>query len=73
MYFTDHQPPHFHAKYRGTEAVIRVDNLDILKGKLPGRTRARVKRRAEIHRDELFINWEEARKSAELAPIEPLA
>ena len=36
MYFNDHNPPHFHAKYAGDEALFSF-NGEILEGELPKR------------------------------------
>ena len=35
MYFSEHNPPHFHAIYGQFEAEILVENRNVLKGKLP--------------------------------------
>lgn len=35
MYYNDHAPPHFHARYAEHEALIRIDPLGILQGHLP--------------------------------------
>jgi len=35
FYFDEHPPPHFHAKYAEYRALIRIDNLKIIKGALP--------------------------------------
>ena len=37
MYFGDHPPPHIHASYQGFEALVRVDNGEIIAGDLPKR------------------------------------
>jgi hypothetical protein len=37
MYFDDHAPPHFHARYSGQEAAIGMDPLTLLAGALPAR------------------------------------
>ena len=37
MYWKDHQPPHFHAIYGSFEALIDINNLSVLNGKLPRR------------------------------------
>jgi hypothetical protein len=37
MYYNDHAPPHFHAKYGGDQASIRIDNGEILEGSLTPR------------------------------------
>ena len=37
MYFDDHNPPHFHAIYGGTEAIVGIEPITILRGDLPNR------------------------------------
>jgi hypothetical protein len=37
MYYDDHLPPHFHALYAGHEAVIGIEALALIEGKLPPR------------------------------------
>ena len=37
MYYSDHAPPHFHARYAEYEALICIEPLGILKGNLPPR------------------------------------
>jgi len=37
MYFGDHDPPHFHAEYAENRAVINIETLAILGGRLPPR------------------------------------
>ena len=37
MYFTDHNPPHFHAEYGGYEASIDIQEGCVRKGSLPNR------------------------------------
>lgn len=37
MFFHDHPPPHFHARYGEFEATIDIATLDILEGSLPNR------------------------------------
>jgi hypothetical protein len=32
MYFDDHNPPHFHAKYAGEEALIEIETLEVVAG-----------------------------------------
>ena len=34
MYYDDHSPPHFHAKYGGDQASVRIDNGEVLEGRL---------------------------------------
>lgn len=72
MYFSDHNPPHFHAEYAGDEAEFSIDTLEILVGQLPRRARALVVEWATLHRQELWANWERARQQVPLDQIEPL-
>lgn len=37
MYFNDHPPPHFHARYNEHEAVIAIEPLSVIEGSLPKR------------------------------------
>jgi len=72
MYFEDHQPPHFHARYGGSHGVFEIASLSLLRGSLPGRPRGLVVEWASAHRDELLANWACARAKAPLLPISPL-
>jgi hypothetical protein len=68
----DHPVPHFHASYSGHEASIAIDGT-ILGGSLPPRALRLVQEWAQLHRDELLANWEQARDFQPLDPIPPLA
>jgi hypothetical protein len=37
MYFDDHNPPHFHAFYGGSEAQFGIEPIAMLNGVLPSR------------------------------------
>ncbi len=37
LYFNDHPPPHFHARYNEHEAVIEIETLNMMEGFLPRR------------------------------------
>ena len=37
--YNDHGPPHFHARYGSDQAMIAMDNLTVLQGRLPPRPR----------------------------------
>jgi hypothetical protein len=69
MYYNDHAPPHFHARYAEHEAEIEIASLDLLNGSLPRRAMALVLEWAAVHRAELRINWEAARAGRPLARI----
>jgi hypothetical protein len=72
MYFSEHNPPHFHAVYGQFEAEILIENGELLKGKLPVRALSLVREWTEKYRDQLNQDWELARRHEELKPIPPL-
>ena len=72
MYFKDHSPPHFHAKYGSQRAAFSIEDLRIIEGKLPPRIISLVLEWAFLHRDELMSNWDLARKQQVLDKIDPL-
>jgi hypothetical protein len=72
MYYEEHGVPHFHAHYAEHDASISIDTLKVLGGSLPRRACFLVWRSAMLHRDELYANWERARRDNPLASIDPL-
>ena len=72
MYFDDHPPPHFHARYAGFEAVIRIDDLRVERGELPPRALGLVVEWATLHRAELAEAWRQAEAAQPVSKIEPL-
>ncbi|MEI6754891.1 MAG: DUF4160 domain-containing protein [Paludibacter sp.] len=72
LYYNEHNPPHFHAKYGEFLAEIDIRTLQILNGELPKRAKSLVLEWADEHREELMQDWELARQKAELKAIEPL-
>jgi len=49
MFFNDHPPPHFYARYGEFEATIEIATLNILEGTLPGRALKLVQEWAMMH------------------------
>lgn len=72
MFYDDHAPPHFHARYGSHQVVISFPGLTVLKGSLPPRALGLVMEWAAQHRIELQENWTLARDKAPLKPIAPL-
>ena len=72
LYYRDHAPPHFHARYGEFDASISIDQLLVLRGRLPRRALAMVLEWAFIHRRALLDDWELARAELPLRPIPPL-
>src|SRR3954452_2209521 len=72
MYYNDHAPPHFHVRYAEQKAVIGIEPVELLNGKLSPRARALVFEWATLHARELLADWELARQQAPLNKIDPL-
>ena len=72
MYNTgEHNPPHFHAHYQGYNAVFNFEG-EILECEMPKRQVKFIAAWAELHKDELFANWELAMNEQTLYKIAPL-
>lgn len=71
MYFNDHNPPHFHAKYSGYEALFNFEG-QVIEGEIPKRAVKFVQEWISLHRMELEDNWEKARTGQPLEYIAPL-
>ena len=72
MYYNDHDPPHFHARYAEHKAEYIIQTRVLLAGGLPGRAEALVLEWATVHQSELLQNWQRARQSLPLNTISPL-
>ena len=72
MYYNDHAPPHFHVRYGKERALVGVESLQVLRGKLTPRALGLVMELAAMHQEELIADWRLARAQAPLKPIEPL-
>lgn len=72
IYWDDHAPPHFHAKYGGDEAVVDIKTGEILKGSLSRRTLSLVEEWRKLHASDLMQNWNLAEEHKPLHYISPL-
>lgn len=73
MFYGDHPPPHFRARYGKNKVAIRIEDFRILEGRLPPRALGLVVEWAALHRQELIRNWELAQGNQPPQRIEPLA
>lgn len=71
MFFGDHNPPHFHARYAGRTARVALDGT-VLEGQLPGRAARLVKEWVTLHGDELGKCWDRVVNHEPPGTIEPL-
>ena len=73
MFYNDHPPPHFHARYGEFEATVDIGALEVIEGQLPRRALNLVREWAMMHREELLEDWRFCRENTAPAKIEPLA
>ena len=71
MYWDDHTPPHFHAKYGDYEVTVNI-MTGVVEGKFPKRALRHVLEWYELHKEELNNNWERCRTREMPKQIEPL-
>ncbi|MBV5308495.1 DUF4160 domain-containing protein [Chromatium okenii] len=72
MYFSEHNPPHFHAEYNEHKASILIESLGLLDGKLPSKVTSLVIEWAQEHQNELLENWNSIKETGEYHKISPL-
>lgn len=68
----DTPPAHFHVRYGGAVALIGIEKMTMLKGRLPPRALGLVMEWASLHRDELRQAWKRGQRSEDLGKIAPL-
>jgi hypothetical protein len=69
--YRDHDPPHFHAIYGDYEITVNIVD-GAVNGRFPRRALAYVMEWHQQHREELMLDWEQARRHQPLSPIPPL-
>ena len=72
IYFADHLPPHFHAEYGAEEALLDINTLAVIAGKLPPRAMGMTVEWASLHREELRLAWNHAKNLQPPGKIAPL-
>jgi len=72
MFYDDHAPPHFHVRYGNQKAIVSIESLSLLRGRLSPKALGLVTEWAAMHQNELREDWVLARRHAPLKPIPPL-
>ena len=72
MFWDEHSPPHFHATYSEYKATINIRELCIMEGSLPRRASQLVLDWAELHQDELLLDWDLCQANQHPKPVAPL-
>ncbi|MEX2091102.1 MAG: DUF4160 domain-containing protein [Pirellulales bacterium] len=73
IYFGDHPPPHFHARYAGQVAKIDIESLSVIDGQLPARALGLVVEWATLHQQELREAFARAANLEPPGKIAPLS
>ena len=73
IFYADHAPSHFHAFYAGYKAVICIETLSLIEGKLPPRALGLVFEWASIHQSELLLAFQQASQLQPPQKIQPLS
>jgi hypothetical protein len=72
MFFSEHNPPHFHAEYQGTEGIFDFEGR-MLKGNIKSPNALRlIKEWAVLRKPELEENWKNIIEKIVINRIEPL-
>lgn len=72
MYYNDHNPPHFHARYGDDVVLISIEDLEIIEGKFPSRASNMVLEWAKQNKSKLQENWDNIRNEKPVFRINPL-
>lgn len=67
-----HDLPHIHARYAEFEASVSLADAEVLAGGLPRKQLRLVQAWIELHREELFANWDLAASGELPYKIDPL-
>lgn len=70
--YNEHPPPHFHVRYTDQKALVDIQFLRLIEGRLSPRALGMVIEWATIHQAELQENWQRARRQEPLQKIAPL-
>jgi len=72
MYFDDHNPPHFHAKYGEFEITINIKDLSVIYGTMSPRALGLIIEWASLHQQELLADWNLLTNNQAPKRIDPL-
>ncbi len=72
MYYNDHPPAHFHVRFGADRAIIGIETMQVIEGRLPPRALGLALEWARMHQEELRTNWVRAARHVALMKIAPL-
>lgn len=71
MYYRDHAPPHFHARYGDQEVIIEIETGKIT-GSMSSRALSMIQEWRKMHINELLDDWKLVEQNMPLKKINPL-
>ena len=71
MYWREHAPPHFHAKYQDEEIAVEIETGSVA-GRMGLRALALIQEWRQMHKTELLADWKLAEQKRSLHRIAPL-
>jgi len=71
MFWREHAPPHFHAKYQDQEITVEIESGRVAGNMVP-RAVSLIQEWRESHRTELLEDWRLAEQKRSLKRIAPL-
>lgn len=71
MFYDEHNPPHFHARYEGARASFGFDG-SLIEGSFPAKAHRLIREWAALHAAELQEDWALAERHLPLKPIPSL-
>ncbi len=72
MFYSEHNPPHFHAEYQGSEGIFNFEGK-MLKGNMKSKIALNlIKEWATLRKNELEENWVNILEKSTINKIEPL-
>ena len=72
MFFRDHAPPHFHARYGGDEAKVRIADGEMTAGSLPPRARRLVRHWWRRYKEHIERSWDSLQRNGVAIPVPAL-
>ncbi len=72
MFWNEHAPPHFHARYENYKVSINIHTFEVLNGKMPRRALSLILEWALLNREKLLEDWELCQKNQQPKKISPL-
>ena len=71
MFWREHKPPHFHAKYGDDEITVEIETGKV-NGNMPVRALKMIQEWRKLYKAELIKEWRIAEQKKALFPIKPL-